>query len=1270
NFKGFTHMACDTGEIQGISGENSQLGSSGFGSFQCGEKIASVVLYYSDFGPSSGKSPVRYSCSNNGGYIRPGHALLALLERRYEEITVTGVTIIEAPGISAERLKEEQSVALIDVGLITDDNAGTKGTVSISPESVGGNYYRWTDEVTITATPDSGSDFIGWTGADADRCGVSPVCTFVPGIVDNLSIQAQFKIKPILTAIASGGESSINISPQGEACSNTTLTNCFVYSTGNIVTLTPVAGPGRVFSGWGGDIDCKDGSVTMSEHLTCRANFKRTNYELNIDQSAGTEITSNPDGDINCGTENNCSKTYQVSDGEKTVTLNATIDPGWAFVRWSGVFDCWDEDEGDNDPLSARVKVGSKDVNCSVIAVPEGTEYALTVEKIGGGSVTAVADDTSLDSSGIDCSLNACSQNYLVNNQVTLTAKASKGSEFIGFSIPERDRDRFYNPNNHACTDGKVFMDDNLNCVASFRSKVLVVKGTNSNESKEQNPLIGVLRNQDLVDYDIWDVKNPNQGDNSEESVNVKRVEPVLEDLQKYGRVIWYTGDTYDGKDSFSPAAGPSPAAEGALAEYLDGGGCLMMSSPNYYKDRGLTPFMQNYLGVSAVTEDAVETHVKGTGDVYLGFSELTTGFGGGSNVGFFGIKDRVSDPDISDVLTLNPNVPGSNTLFTYRAGEGTAAVAVDNGIFRSAFLGFPFEDLPSGNAQNNTMRAFLDFCGQTESDDPLEVNDDFETAAEQQGAVSLEALKILQQNEDYFKWISLWSADASIGISFQHETGDLTLEVYDENQLLIGSSDTQNDNETIVIQDVDAGSTYYIRVYGVDGSVSNVYDLGITQLGLNDIDHDGVPDEDDALPYDPLEQADADADGIGDFADTDDDNDGLPDTYEVLNGLDPLSASDKNRDPDGDGWGNLDEYNFNSDVNVSNSVPLRFIGQTDVELNTQIVSNTITVDGIDDEFSVRVTGTDSSSEYEVNGNGIWLKEASTVARNATIRVRHISSSALSTTIDSYFTMNSISATFSSITSADAIIPFDFSFIGQRDNPVSSLAISEAITVAINKSTPVAISVSGGEYEVNGNGTWLTANGAVRENDTVKVRHTTSSSTSTSVDTVLSIDGVSATFSSLTTSSPVTRIVTRAEISQAILQSIEGLGFTGPTGSVYSDVVATDFNASWIEKLESEGITEGCATNQFCPNMVVTKEQLAKILLKAKHGSTYTPDAATGVFADVSSTDAYAGWIEELFKQGITEGCDANNYCPNELVNLATFTKMLDKTFQAPVIEP
>ncbi len=95
----------------------------------------------------------------------------------------------------------------------------------------------------------------------------------------------------------------------------------------------------------------------------------------------------------------------------------------------------------------------------------------------------------------------------------------------------------------------------------------------------------------------------------------------------------------------------------------------------------------------------------------------------------------------------------------------------------------------------------------------------------------------------------------------------------------------------------------------GLNPGLNTLDLLGVAPgSGIPDYDMDGVPDEEDAFPGDPVESLDTDGDGTGNNADNDDDNDGLPDTYEIANGLDPL-ADDASGDADGDGATNAAEY-------------------------------------------------------------------------------------------------------------------------------------------------------------------------------------------------------------------------------------------------------------------------------------------------------------------------------------------------------------------------
>ncbi|MFY9550991.1 MAG: S8 family serine peptidase, partial [Thermoanaerobaculia bacterium] len=56
----------------------------------------------------------------------------------------------------------------------------------------------------------------------------------------------------------------------------------------------------------------------------------------------------------------------------------------------------------------------------------------------------------------------------------------------------------------------------------------------------------------------------------------------------------------------------------------------------------------------------------------------------------------------------------------------------------------------------------------------------------------------------------------------------------------------------------------------------------------------------------------------------------------------------------------------------------------------------------------------------------------------------------------------------------------------------------------------------------------------------------------------------------------------------------------------------------FVNTVARHGVTAGCGGGNYCPNASVTRAQMAVFLLKAEHGSAYTPPVCTGVFADVA----------------------------------------------------
>lgn len=145
--------------------------------------------------------------------------------------------------------------------------------------------------------------------------------------------------------------------------------------------------------------------------------------------------------------------------------------------------------------------------------------------------------------------------------------------------------------------------------------------------------------------------------------------------------------------------------------------------------------------------------------------------------------------------------------------------------------------------------------------------------------------------------------------------------------------------------------------------------------------------------------------------------------------------------------------------------------------------------------------------------------------------------------------------------------------------------------------------------------------------------------------------------------------VLRAQMAVFLLRGEHGAAFVPPPAvGNFADVLETNPFAPWIEQLNNEGITAGCDAIDFCPDDPVTRSSMAVFLLLAEHGSSYVPPACTGIFTDVACPGPFTDWIERLYNEGITGGCNANppQYCPGDPVTRAQMAVFLTTTFSLP----
>ncbi len=120
----------------------------------------------------------------------------------------------------------------------------------------------------------------------------------------------------------------------------------------------------------------------------------------------------------------------------------------------------------------------------------------------------------------------------------------------------------------------------------------------------------------------------------------------------------------------------------------------------------------------------------------------------------------------------------------------------------------------------------------------------------------------------------------------------------------------------------------------------------------------------------------------------------------------------------------------------------------------------------------------------------------------------------------------------------------------------------------------------------------------------------------------------------------------------------------------FSDVPQASLFHSDVEKVFRNGITAGCGGGNYCVASAVTRAQMAVFLLKAEHGSAYTPPACTGIFTDVLCPGPFTDWIEQLSAEGITAGCGGGNYCPDNSVTRAQMAVFLLKTLLGSAYVP
>ena len=144
-------------------------------------------------------------------------------------------------------------------------------------------------------------------------------------------------------------------------------------------------------------------------------------------------------------------------------------------------------------------------------------------------------------------------------------------------------------------------------------------------------------------------------------------------------------------------------------------------------------------------------------------------------------------------------------------------------------------------------------------------------------------------------------------------------------------------------------------------------------------------------------------------------------------------------------------------------------------------------------------------------------------------------------------------------------------------------------------------------------------------------------------------------------------LVNRAQMAVFILAARDGVPPPPATGTRFDDVPPGFWAGPWIEELAREGVVSGCSGNPplYCPNNNVTRAEMAVLLTVSRHED---PPPATGTrFNDVPADSFAARFIEQLAADGITSGCGGGNFCPDLPITRAEMAVFLAVAFHLPL---
>ncbi|MFM7718416.1 MAG: InlB B-repeat-containing protein [Actinomycetota bacterium] len=237
------------------------------------------------------------------------------------------VTLDAAASVEATFTLERHEVA------VTDDGPGVVASTPAGIDCGLDCSETWDHgtAVTLLATPDASSLFVGWSGVTcASGVQTAASCSFT--VVGPLAVTATFvPAFTVTVATAGNGTGSVSSNPLGIACGATCSA---LFPAGSTVVLTGTPGTGSNFTAWSGDCS-GDGPCSLvvdgPRSVTATFTLQVFSVAITIDGTGTGSVVATPGGTCLAS----CTLTFDYGTAVSLSPEPASF-PLSTFVAWSG----------------------------------------------------------------------------------------------------------------------------------------------------------------------------------------------------------------------------------------------------------------------------------------------------------------------------------------------------------------------------------------------------------------------------------------------------------------------------------------------------------------------------------------------------------------------------------------------------------------------------------------------------------------------------------------------------------------------------------------------------------------------------------------------------------------------------------------------------------------------------------------------------------------------------------------------------------------------